>query len=290
MSLERARMSEYSPSAWKGGEGAALRGEACNIKPLLNETSLLRDYIAGYFKVVSNQLEKKGLSDIASLGIHESIEHIMLQDENIDDFFGIEGFNIGIHFGKKQQIDEGISHTESQKRHYDDGYEVGISFAKINVLNGLFTAFKDGNEIDSVQKPVLISYIKRWLESIKPATQSKNTENSEDIVLRLDITSIPELVLNLSYYPRLAFAFAMNNGEKKLIDYKKILQGQANNSLKKDPEQAKKVLSGIDQAASLALKLRGDTGIEYKAQPEVIGKWTAFDQRMKRMERRKLNS
>lgn len=196
----------------------------------------VREYLFGYVGFVEESLAEIGIEGPASLGIHESFQHVVVQDPTVEGLSGIDGLNDGMRLKEEDDSFGSLGYGESI--HYQDGYKIGSAFARANVRKGNFEAIPIAQKISQEGTQMIKPVIKGWLE--------------ENGALKFD----PSIVLALNPVVRLAFAYCISNGNAGFEDYSKKLLERLEANTEYSDEVKKLIAEGINRSPLLARKAK----------------------------------
>lgn len=195
-----------------------------------------RKYLLGYMGFVEESLSGIGIIGPETLGVHESFQHIVVQDRTVECLAGVAGLNDGMRLREVDGSYELLEKTDLN--HYRDGRKIGHAFSKANVKRGNFGAIPAVADITSEKAQKILPSIKEWLVS-------KSVGNFD-----------PGIVLELHPLVRLAFAYCINNGNEGFEEYSEQLLEKVENNQKYSDEVKNAIADGIKRGPAFAAKLR----------------------------------
>ena len=201
----------------------------------IKEPDRIREYLYGYMGVVVDGLSEMGITSPTDLGIHESFQHVVIQDGDMSLTSGIEGLRDGM-----MGVGEVVEHERlgrSPWNHYRDGQKIGFAYAQSLVRQGNFESLTSESEIPEERRKVLLGDIAHWfdLKGIKGMR--------------------PDMLLHFHPIARQVFAHIALNGTDSFDQFEVYLIDKVNKSPYYSPEKKKEIIAGIPSAKLMSEKL-----------------------------------
>jgi len=218
------------------------RRRAISGRPIVTEAVLgiqqrerIREYLFGYISFVEESLAGIGIEGPSDIGIHESYQHVVVQDPSVEGLSGIEGLNDGMRLKEEDVSFSTLGYSEAI--HYKDGYKIGTAFARANVRRGNFEAIPAMHDISDRNVAMIKPEIDTWLN---------------DYCSKLD----KDMILFLNPIVRLAFAHCVMNDNSDHSQYLSNLIDRVEKNAVYSGEVKKNLIQGIKRSPNLALKAK----------------------------------
>lgn len=209
------------------------------------------EYVAGYIGAVSESLERIGITNPEQIGVNESFMHVATYDSHVSMTAGIEGLADGM--SGVEMID--YNHWligQSHKRHYEDGYKIGVAFLDANLREGKLDALVPEDNLDTNLSPMIKNGIKVWLSE-------KGIEDFDSAI-----------VVHLQPYARMAFAQYINHGEEGLGEFLANLSNRVSKDRRYEWSKKQEILQGIEKTLSFARNVKSRTKTKYPVVEEAV--------------------